>query len=449
MNLIGLDIGTTTICGVLYSLSEKRTIATLIEDNSFTVDRQNEYIQDPERILEKIYIILDQLIDSSKGSIGGISLSSQMHGILYVDSEGEPVSPFYTWQNPRGLMQVGGKSLVSIVSDKLGYTVYSGYGIVTHYSLMLENKLPETAAKLCNIGDFVTMKLSGSKTPVTDITLGSSLGIADIESGGLSKSLENLGLTDMDIFPRIVSSTEKLGLYKGIPVIQPIGDNQASFLGSVKEKNKSLLLNYGTAGQISFYRESFNQYPHFETRPLGNEGYIYAAFSLCGGKSYMILANFFDEVVKLFSSGDSMKTLKIMDDMVLDFSKDDIECLPLFLGGRGVEGEYAYFKNITDQNFTPENLVKALVKGMSYELYRFYQALPDDVHKNIQTIVGAGNGIRKNQHLITAAMKMYSKSVKLLDLSEESCIGAVINAGKATGIFRDYAEGAAAIVKYK
>lgn len=449
MNLIGLDIGTTTICGVLYSLKEKKAIKTLVKENIFVKDHQNEYIQDPLLILEKIYLIIDELIEFSHLRIGGISLSSQMHGILYVDEGGQPASSFYTWQNPRGAKPVGNRTLAAEVSEKLGYPVHSGYGIVTHCSLMTDKKLPNNAVKFCNIGDFVAMRLSGNKTPVTDITLGASMGIADIQSGSLAESLRYLELKDMHVLPRIVSSTEILGYYKEIPVVQPIGDNQASFLGSVKEKDKSLLLNYGTAGQISFYRDDYHAYPHFETRPLGNEGYIYAAFSLSGGKSYMILADFFSAVVKLFSSGDPLKPIQVMDELVLDFSRKDIECLPLFLGERGVEGNFAYFNHITDQNFTPENMVKALVQGMAFELYRHYEVLPEEVKQHLSILVGAGNGIRKNKHLIAAAKNLYHMPVKLLDLSEESCIGAVINAGKGAGIFRDYAEAAADMVTYK
>jgi sedoheptulokinase len=140
--------------------------------------------------------------------------------------------------------------------------------------------------------------------------------------------------------------------------------------------------------------------------------------------------------------------MALMDSLDLDFSESSIDCLPLFLGERGGEGQRAFFRNISDQNFTPENMVKALVQGMINELYRFYETLPEDVHNSIRHLVGAGNGIRKNRHLIKAAELRYNMLLSLLDLKEESCMGALINAGKGSGIFKNYAEGAAAIVKY-
>ena len=449
MNLIGLDIGTTTICGVLYSLDEKKTVKTLVRDNSFINSAHaGEYVQDPGLILKKVREIMDELIDFTTDEIGGCSLSAQMHGILYVDDQGMPLSPYYTWQNKRGLKEEDGQPLENFLSEKLGYPVYSGYGIVTHYSLMREGQVPERAAKFCNIGDFVCMRLAGEKTPVTDLTLGASMGIADLATGGLSAALKNLDLTDDSLIPAIVPSTHKLGEYRGIPVIQPLGDNQASFLGSVREKESSLLINYGTAGQISFYRKDYASYPHFETRPLGNEGFIHAAFSLCGGHSYKIMAGFFEAAAKLFAPGGELNAMAVMDSFDLDFSEQPIDCLPLFLGERGGEGQTAFFRNITDGNFTPENMVRALVQGMANELYRFHESLPEELHKSIRHLIGAGNGIRKNRHLIKAAQLRYNMPLSLLDLKEESCMGALINAGKGSGIFRDYAEGAAAIVKY-
>jgi sedoheptulokinase len=369
-----------------------------------------------------------------------------MHGILYVDKYGQEVSPYYTWQNPRGYKKTGDESLEYSLSEMLGYPVYTGYGIVTHYSLYKEKNIPASARVVCNIGDYVCMNLSGASVPFTDITLGNSMGICNIKSGQKSKSLDLLGSECSGYFPEIVPTTKLLGEYRGIPVIQALGDNQASFLGSVRDKERSVLLNYGTAGQISFYSKRYENYSGFETRPLCNEGFIHAAFSLCGGNSYKILAHFFKETTSLFSLGTISDTIKIMDEMVLDFSNETIDCMPLFFGQRGRKSDSGYFKNITEENFTPGNMVKAIVQGMVKELHQHYEELPNSVKNRILYLIGSGNGIRKNRHLQNAVKLTYGKNVSLLNHSEESCIGAIINAGKGTGIYADYSEGAAEII---
>jgi sedoheptulokinase len=449
MNLIGLDIGTTSICGVLYSKGKKKSLKVTTRNNVFISSLSGEYQQSPEEIFAKVKAILDELIEFSNEAISGISLSSQMHGILYVNKEGKAVSPFFTWQNQRGLKELGNIKLESLLTQMLKYQVYSGYGIVTHYSLFKEDSIPSSAKYFCNIGDYVCMRLSGNKIPLTDITLAHSMGICDLKTGKRAEGLEILGENCLKYLPEISSSITILGTYNSISVVQALGDNQASFLGSVKEKDKSLLLNYGTAGQISVFNKSNEIYTGFETRPLGyNEGYIHAAFSLCGGNSYKILASFYENLVSLAVADKNVNFMKIMDEMDLNFSKDNIKCMPYFLGQRGKIGSNASFSNISEANFTPQNMVKSLVQGMVNELYENYKNIPTDTRDRIQVLIGSGNGIRKNNHLKKAVELTYDKPLKLLNLSEESCLGAIIHAGKGIGIYKDYSEGSFEIVNY-
>lgn len=449
MNLIGLDIGTTSICGVLYSKDKNKTLRVTSRNNEFISSKKGEYQQNPDLIYEKIKSILDELISFSSEKILGLSLSSQMHGILYVNKEGSSVSPFYTWQNQRGLTKIGEVTLEEYLSNKLNYPVYSGYGITTHYSLFLENNIPIEANYFCTIGDYVCMRLANRKTPITDITLAHSMGICDIKSGQKASSLEVLGEECISYIPTISEKIEILGTYKSINVVQPIGDNQASFLGSVREKEKSLLLNYGTAGQISFFNKKYMNYLGFETRPLGsNEGYIHAAFSLCGGNSYKILARFYEDVFHLFSPDIDTNAMKFMDQMELDFSQEDIKCMPFFLGQRGKNNGNAYFSNITESNFTPQNMVASLIQGMVNELYDYYVELPLEIKNRISIIIGSGNGIRKNNHLIKAVENTYKKPLSLYNYSEESCLGAIIHAAKALGLYKDYDQAAYDIINY-
>ena len=91
-----------------------------MRDNGFISGPEGEYLQDPDKIFDDMKGLLDELIDGAGAPVGGISLSAQMHGILYTDKEGRSVTPFYTWQNQRGHRVHGGKALDSFLSGKLG-----------------------------------------------------------------------------------------------------------------------------------------------------------------------------------------------------------------------------------------------------------------------------------------------------------------------------------------
>lgn len=449
MNLIGLDIGTTSIGGVLYSQKHRKSLKIATRDNELINSELGEYQQDPNAILLKVQSVIDELIGYSTDKILALSLSTQMHGILYVNDKGEAVSPLYTWQNQRGLKEINNQTIEVFLSNILGYPVYTGYGIATHYSLYLENMIPKNAKFFCTIGDYVCMKLANKRIPITDITLAHSMGIYDLTTCEKSKNLKQLGNDVVKFIPEISTTINKLGNYKSIDVYQALGDNQASFLGSVKEKDESVLLNYGTSGQISFFDKNYNQYEGFELRPLGiDEGFINAAFSLCGGNSYKVLSTFFENLVSLYTDTTDINIMKKMDDMDLDFLSEDIKCMPFFLGQRGVESNNAFFSNITEANFTPQNIVKSLVQGMANELHSFYDNLPKDKKDSFNYIIGSGNGIRKNFHLQKAVEIIYKKPLYLFDLKEESCLGAVIHAGKGAGVYKNYREGSVDIVNY-
>ena len=73
-----------------------------------------------------------------------------MHGILYVNSKGEAVSPLYTWQDSTG------DDMLAVLRAQ-GLHVSSGYGTATHLHLQRNNMIPGDAVRLSTISDYVAM----------------------------------------------------------------------------------------------------------------------------------------------------------------------------------------------------------------------------------------------------------------------------------------------------
>ena len=103
MKAVGIDIGTTTICGVLLDggTGELLDSRTLSNDTAVRTENDWEHLQDPEKILEKCRRILEAFQDGEE-DIVSVGVTGQMHGILYTDVGGRAVSPLYTWQDRRG-----------------------------------------------------------------------------------------------------------------------------------------------------------------------------------------------------------------------------------------------------------------------------------------------------------------------------------------------------------
>ena len=102
MYILGIDIGTSKIAGVLLSTDEKQVHKVCAEPNHADIPSLHswEKRQDPERIVETAIQIIDKLKQAAD-SIVSIGISGQMHGFLYVDAEGQAIGPLYTWQDNR------------------------------------------------------------------------------------------------------------------------------------------------------------------------------------------------------------------------------------------------------------------------------------------------------------------------------------------------------------
>lgn len=151
--------------------------------------RKNEFIsenfeQDPDAIADKVMEMLSEAEKCGFGrnALSAIGISSQMHGILYVNKEGEAVSPFYTWKDEKGKLLMQMEKVRSCLQEKTGLLMFSGYGTVTHYFLGQKGQIPQDAYRMINIGDYIAMRLTGRKSPLLDESIAASFGGYIIES---------------------------------------------------------------------------------------------------------------------------------------------------------------------------------------------------------------------------------------------------------------------------
>lgn len=112
--------------------------------------------------------------------IGCVGLTGQMHGIVYVDAAGQLLSPLYTWQDETGA-QPGpdGKSTAARLTARTGYPLASGYGLVTLACHQAAGTIPDGAAAVCTIADYLAMRLSGRTAPRLTPSMAASLGLFD------------------------------------------------------------------------------------------------------------------------------------------------------------------------------------------------------------------------------------------------------------------------------
>ena len=444
MNFLGIDIGTSSICGIVYNTVSK-DIVSIAKINNTDMLSCNvwEKVQDANAIVD-IVLDLIQELRIQYPDIKGIGLSGQMHGILYVNAEGEAVSPLYTWQDMRGsLLYKDGMSYAAYLSKQTGFPLSTGFGLVTHYYNKVNSLVPQNAVKLCTIMDYTAMRLTGKCEPLVDCSNAASLGFFDKEKLAFDKeALWNVGI-DNSILPEIGKAFSRVGHYENISVYTAIGDNQASFLGSIRDIRHSIHITVGTSSQISVYSDDYVNVPLLDTRPLPGGGYILVGAALCGGCSFSLLKKFFSETIKLYT-GEEMDDTDLYKIMVSvpykEVQEDDIRVETLFGGTRSHPEKRGKIMNISCLNWHPENLIRGFLEGMSQELYDFYQLLPNSIRERKTILVGSGNGIKRNPLICQILEERFKCHLQVSACREEAALGACICGMVGNGYINNFTD---------
>lgn len=405
MKAIGIDIGTTSICGVLIDADDGTVLRSVTKPNGMFVEPKAEFekIQDAERILSVARGITDELSELARDT-AVIGITGQMHGIVYFDAEGKPCGNLYTWQDGRGNEPFeDGKTY----SEYLG--VPSGYGFVTDFYNRRNGLVPADAAGYCTIQDCLAMSLTNSRKLVIHSGNAASFGDMDLETKHFNH----------DFCGRITDEYEIIGEYGKVPVCVPIGDNQASVFGALKEEN-SVLLNIGTGSQISVISSEILKGEGIESRPYMNEKYLVAGAALCGGRAYSMLERFFSDVVYA-AVGKRVDMYSVMDKM--SASNKSMKADTRFGGTRADKDLRGGIYNISTENFTPGELKNAVLTGIIAELYGMYS----EMNTERKFLVGSGNGLRRNKSLVKIAEETFGLEMKMPKHLEEAAFGAALS----------------------
>lgn len=445
MYIIGLDIGTTSVCGICCDGKSGEIVQTITRPNPGFIDGSHswEKLQDAKLLIDEVKKIAEELVDTWK-EIDSIGITGQMHGIVYLDACGNPVSPLYTWQDGRGnQLYQDGETYAEWLSQLTGYVLATGYGAVTHFYNMKNDLIPNTANTFCTIHDLAAMTLGGVAKPILHPSDAASFGLYDLRTNQFNEAAITLAGMDKSFFPEVQSGYQVLGkTTQGIPISVAIGDNQASVLGAVRDMENSLLINVGTGSQISCVVSDVPETAEMDCRPLVGENYILAGSSLCGGRAYAILEKFLRETAaivtdsKVDSAYGAMK--KVMEHYQAPSHKLRVDTT--FSGTRKNPDRRGCICNIDIENLTMSNLCDGVMCGMAEELYEMYLQMKPFLKNVPNKIVASGNGIRLNRHLAQRFQYIFGMPLFVPSHTEEAAFGAALFGMCAAEIVNDMKE---------
>ena len=425
MKAIGIDIGTTSVCGVVIDVESGCVIESCTKNSNAFLKGCAEWekIQSVEKIMAVATEILDGFLDDDVEVIG---VTGQMHGIVYTDKAGNAVSPLYIWQDERGNLPYKDTTYAKYLNS------FSGYGNVTDFYNRENGIRPQTAISYSTIHDYFVMKLCGLTRPLMHSSDAASFGCYDLT--------ENKFNYDCNV--DITADYCIAGEYKGIPVSVAIGDNQASVFSTLAD-NGNILLNIGTGSQVSVISDTPVVADNIETRPYFEGKYLVVGSALCGGRAYSLLKNFYSEILGYVKDIDDETVYGIMNKMLAKADKAKLTVDTRFAGTRSKPALCGSVSGINTENFNPSQLTLGVLEGMATELFGMYKQMNVDRCG----IVGSGNGIRKNPALVKAFEEMFKAEMKVPKHLEEASFGAALFGLISCGVFKN-AKQAQKIIKY-
>lgn len=444
--IVGFDFGTTSLSAIVISLDKKKIEKELCYTTHaylpFADSRRRE--QSLSVLSDLFFKMLDEIKAIKDIQIMSFGFTGQMHGIIGLNKNYEAVTNLVTWQDKSGSMLLpSGKSLLEEVQNVSGKALAEGYGIITLYKWIHCDKRKDIVS-FCTVADYFAGILSGSKPCQMDATNAHSIGIFDIHSSTWDReaisrlNLEEICFPDVITGQRIISylncGTER------IPVVCAIGDNQASFLGSVLNPAESILLNAGTGTQLSclINSEDIRNYEKyvdgFETqlRPYNSDSFLLATSFINGGSVYKALFNFFRETGSMLfgvevKDGVLWECMEKTGQQVLN-DKNQLNVSPLLDGLRKDMSRKGSITELSAGNFHPGYFIVGFLKGLAVYYKSGY--FPE-LEKRTKYICGSGNGLKQNALFRKIIEETFERPLYTVAYNEEAAVGAALNGAMA------------------
>lgn len=430
MYTLGIDIGTTNLNVSLLDLEKRRIVQRRSAPNPRLPSLDEyAYLQDPVGIVASVR----GMIGSIQEPISAMCVTGQVHGIMYVDSQGRPLSPLSNWLDRRGTVSLsgaGGKTAQTLLFEKTGFHLPNGYGLLSHYANRWLGKVPPDAHRILGILEYVTGELVGT---VLDKTDGSNLGPFggfDPVTGTQNSTLLNEILANPTLaFLGLSQPFEIAGTTaQGIPVTYPVGDNQAGFFGLIARPSSTCLVSIGTSGQISVFSPSSVCAPTMELRPYLGLGYLHVGATLCAGKAYEVLQKFLKEVLEAggLSVEDDEAVFKMMARSAQAATiPSPLEVDTAFNGSRTDAHRRGSIRGITLDNLTVGNMVRGTVEGIIREIEEFRRGAAP-IFRNLKTLVATGSAVRKNPLFSQELERQFNLELQIPQIDGGAALGAAL-----------------------
>ncbi len=455
MSLLGIDLGSSSVKGVVFDYSGKQLASASC--GYTTLRKQNRAEADPDEIWTAVKKTIKSLSeDKSAGDIEALAISSHGETIIPVDREGKAVGNAIMNSDNRAHKEL---EMMEKIIDKRRLYGITGVPMHTMFSLLkimwLKENKPDAfgkTAKFLSVGDFIISKLGAGF--YTDYSLADRTMCFDINKLEWSDEILLAAGLKKDLFAEAVASgktcgsiskqaAKELGLKDNVVIAVGGHDQPCGAFGAGAYRNKDAAVSAGTYESLNIitdepknndeaYRYKFNSYPHVVEGKYINLGFFPAGFAT----SWFIDEFCYEDKVNAQKEG--LSVYEYIDSR-LDKANFSAHYFLPYLVGSGtphwdadVSGALLGLSPSTSRY----DVFKSIFEGIAFELnwnLRELQNIIGDI-KDIR--ISGGNS--RLDFSVQLRADICGRSFTRVNTVETVCLGAAMFAGMAVGVYKDY-----------
>ena len=293
MYLLGYDIGSSSVKASLVDAQSGKCVASAFYPKSeaaIIAVKPGWAEQEPASWWENLKLATADIMASSAvcpEDIKAIGISYQMHGLVCVDKDKNPLRPSIIWCDSRAV-PYGQKAFDALGHEQcLSHLLNSPGNFTASKLAWVKENEPELYSKIYKImlpGDFIAMKLTGE---ICTTISGLSEGMMwDFSESRTAKMLLDYYGIDESLIPEIrptfaeqgrvsAAASAELGLAEGIPVTYRAGDQPNNALslnvfnpGEIASTAGTSGVVYGVLGEVNYDPKSrVNTFAHVNHTP--------------------------------------------------------------------------------------------------------------------------------------------------------------------------------------
>ena len=465
MFLLGYDIGSSSVKASLVDAQSGKCVASAFYPKSeaaIIAVRPGWAEQEPVSWWENLKLATADIMASSAvcpKDIKAIGISYQMHGLVCVDKDKNPLRPSIIWCDSRAV-PYGQKAFDALGHEQcLSHLLNSPGNFTASKLAWVKENEPELYSKIYKImlpGDFIAMKLTGE---ICTTISGLSEGMMwDFSESRTAKMLLDYYGIDESLIPEIrptfaeqgrvsAAAAAELGLAEGIPVTYRAGDQPNNALslnvfnpGEIASTAGTSGVVYGVLGEVNYDPKSrVNTFAHVNHTPEQTRLGVLLCINGTGILNSWMKRNVAPEGISYAEMNDLAATAPI--------GSAGVSILPFGNGAERMLENREVGSSIHGVNFNVHNkahLLRAAQEGIVFS-FKYGIEVMEQMGMNVNKI-HAGHANMFLSPIFRETLAGVTGAV--IDLYDtDGSVGAAKGAGIGAGIYKDNSEAFATLEK--